>query len=172
MRPTQPETRALEAIRYARMMMPSYATGGRVRYSDIQRVLEFSRVKVRRLNISTPAYLTPPFNGWHRLFIASWLPRAVVEYIELHECGHCLAGDADEPITLQFAGPLPEAEEVADLFALSGIIDAAEAAQGADFVDQLIRERVPLEDYGWQKYRIPELAPKVVRMRALIEERL
>ena len=172
MRATQAERRALDAIRYARMMIPSYATGGRVRYADIQKVLEFSRVKVRRSNLSTPAYLTPPFMGWHRLFIASWLPRSVVEYIELHECGHCLAGDADEPTVLQFTGPLPEAEEVADLFALCGIIDSAEAAQGAAYVERLIRRRVPLEDAGWQRYRIPDLAPKVVRMRKLIEEAL
>lgn len=172
MRATKAERRTLEAIRYARMMIPEYATGRRVRYADIERVLAFNRVKVHRDNFEAPAFLTPKWEGYHRLYIASWLPRAVVEYIELHECGHVLAGDADEPTVLQFTGPLPEAEEVADLFALSGIIGAAEAEQGSEYVEALIRERVPLEDYGWQKYRIPELAPKVVRMRTLIEERL
>lgn len=166
------ERRVLDAIRYARMMIPGYATGARVRWADVEKVLAFSRVKVHRENLETPAFLTPRLGGWHRLYIASWLPRSVVEYIELHECGHVLAGDADEPLVLQFTGPLPEAEEVADLFALCGIIDAAEAGQGSDYVEHLIRQRVPLEDRGWQQYRIPDLAPKVVRMRKLIEERL
>ena len=166
------EQRVLDAIAYARMMIPGYATGGRVRWRDVEKVLAFARVRVHRENLDTPAFLTPRLGGWHRLYIASWLPRAVVEYIELHECGHVLAGDADEPMVLQFSGPLPEAEEVADLFALSGIIDAAEAAQGPEFVEGLIRRRVPLEDRGWQRYRIPDLAPKVVRMRKLIEEAL
>lgn len=172
MKATRVERRVLDAIRYARMMIPAYATGGRVRYREIERVLEFNHVRVHRDNFETPAFLTPKWEGFHRLYIASWLPRSVVEYIELHECGHVLAGDADEPTVLQFTGPLPEAEEVADLFALSGIIDAAEAEQGSEYVEALIRQRVPLDDRGWQKYRIPDLAPKVVRMRTLIEERL
>jgi hypothetical protein len=168
----QVERRVLDAVRYARMLIPGYGTGAAIRWADVERVLEFNGVRVHRSNLDTPAFLTPRFGGYHRLYIADWLPRSVVRYIELHECGHVLAGDADEPMVLQFTGPLPEAEEVADLFALSGIIDSAEAGQGSNYVEQVIRERVPLDDYGWQKYRIPELAPKVVRMRQLIEERL
>jgi hypothetical protein len=170
------ERRALDAIRYARMMMPGYATGSPIRWSEIGKILEFNHVRVHRANLDTPAFLTPRFGGWHRLYIADWLPQSVVRYIELHECGHCLAGDADEPTVLQFTGPLPEAEEVADLFALSGIISEndvlAAEGMGIEWLETVIRTRVPLDDYGWQTYRIPELAPKVVRMRKLIEEQL
>lgn len=176
MRPSSVERRVLDAIRYARMMIPEYATGGRVQWQQVERVLGFNRVRVHRANLDSPAFLTPKFGGYHRLFIATWLPRKVVEYIELHECGHVLAGDADEPTVLQFTGPLPEAEEVADLFALSSIITRADVMTaerwGTGHIEFLIRDRVPLDDVGWQRYRIPDLAPKVIRIRRLIEERL
>lgn len=153
------------------MAVPEYGQG-RVSAADVRQLLAAFNVDVIRASIDTPAILTPPVANVYRLIVADWVGPAVARHIELHELGHVLCGDAQEPTFLKFTGPLPEAEEVADLFALSGIIDAAEAEQGSEYVEALIRQRVPLEDRGWQTYRIPDLAPKVVRMRTLIEERL
>ena len=153
------------------MAVPGYGSG-RTTAADVRQLLAAFNVDVIRAEIDTPAILTPPVRGIYRLVLSDTVNREVARHIQLHEVGHVVCGDASEPIFLKFTGPLPEAEEVADLFALVGVIDAAEAEQGAEYVEQLIRQRVPLDDRGWQKYRIPDLAPKVVRMRTLIEERL
>jgi len=79
-------------------------------------------------------------------------------------------GDADEPTELQFTGPLPEAEEVADLFALLGILDETDTDHGPEWVEHRIRELVPLDDRGWQVHRIPRLSVKVCRMRQLVKD--
>lgn len=150
------------------MAVPGYG-GGRTTDADVRHLLTAFNVDVIRAPVQTPAILTPPVGGVYRLMLADWIGPNVARHIQLHELGHVLCGDAQEPTFLKFTGPLPEAEEVADLFALVGIIDAAEAAQGPDYVEHLIRARVPLEDRGWQKYRIPDLAPKVVRLRTLME---
>jgi hypothetical protein len=170
MKRTQAEKRALHAITLARMMVPNYARGEPPSGVEIDQLLAFGHVKLVRANLDTPAVLTPPFGGWRRLVIAQWLPRTAAKYIELHECGHSLAGDADEPTFLQFSGPLPEAEEVADLFALAGIVSADDCAEGSFHVEQRIRELVPLNDRGWRLHRIPRLAPQIVRFRTLIDE--
>lgn len=167
---TQAERRALHAITLARMMVPNYGRGVTPTGLEIDQLLAFGHIKLHRANIDSPAILTPPFGGWRRLIIAQWLPRAAAKYIELHECGHSLAGDADEPTFLQFQGPLPEAEEVADLFALAGIMTEADCSQGAGYAEQRILELVPLEDRGWRWHRVPRLAPMAVRMRSLMED--
>jgi hypothetical protein len=172
MRRTAAERRVLSAITYARMMVPNYGDGSFVTGLDRDKLLEFSRVKIIRGNYSEPAVLVPPFAGSRWLFVARWLPSAVVRYLELHECGHCLAGDADEPTVLHFQGPMPEAEEVADLFALSALITDIDAEQGTEWVETRIRELMPFDDKGWQVHRVPELAPKVIRMRKLIKDYL
>lgn len=151
------------------MAVPGYGDG-RATDADVRQLLAAFNVDVIRAPMQTPAILTPPVDGIYRLMVAEWIGPAVARHIELHELGHVLCGDAQEPTFLKFTGPLPEAEEVADLFALVGIIGAAEAEQGSEYVEALIRERVPLEDRGWQKYRIPDLAPKVVRLRTSMEE--
>lgn len=117
------------------------------------------------------AYLTHPMpDGYRRLYMSRYMPYEAAIYIELHECGHSLAGDADEPTILHFQGPLPEAEEVADLFALAGILSEEDCANGAEWAEKRIRELVPLDDRGWTQHRVRDLAPKAVRMRKLIEE--
>lgn len=154
-------------------MVPDYARGGDPPSGDeIDHMLAFGYVKLHRAAIDIPAFLTPPFAGYRRLLIAMWLPRSAAKYIELHETGHVLAGDADEPTFLQFNGPMPEAEEVADLFALAGVLTREDCEQGPEWVESRIRILVPLENVGWQKYRIRELAPRAIRMRALIDEQL
>lgn len=115
-----------------------------------------------------PAILYPPILGKYRIAIDSGLPRRVRTYITLHELGHILAGEADEPVQMLFDGPLPESEDVCDLFALLGIVDPFHDEQGPDWLEQQIRNLVPLEDVGWQKYRIPRLAKKLPRARHLV----
>lgn len=169
MKRTAVERRVLDAIRCARASVPHYGSSI-VTGHDRDRLLAWSHVEIIRGNYDAPAVLTTPFAGRRWLFVARWLPAAVVRYIELHECGHVMAGDCEEPTVLRFQGPLPEAEEVADLFALSAILSDADCELGAAWVEDKIRLLVPLEDRGWQNYRVPRLAPKVIRMRVLIKE--
>lgn len=171
MRPNPVERRVLGAIETARLAVPGYAVRP-VRSAEVRDLARAFNLDVFRVATDIAAVLLPPIGGLYRLAIQEGLGPDVVRHITLHELGHILCGDAIEPTILHFTGPLPEAEEVADLFSLAALIDDAECGQGAGYVESLIRRRVPLDNYGWQKYRIPELAPKVVRMRKLIEERL
>jgi hypothetical protein len=158
------------------MMIPDYGRGRRPTRDEIDQLLEFGRIRVRRVDMPDIAYLSHPLHdSYRRLYLSRHLPHEAAIYIELHECGHSLAGDADEPTMLHFAGPLPEAEEVADLFALTGIIthqdcEIADATLGAEYIEAVIRQRAPIDDRGWQVYRVKELAPKVMRMRKLVDE--
>lgn len=171
MRRSREERRVLSAIRTARMAVPSYARGRPAARSDVAALLRFFKVSVLRADlVDIPAILTPPIHGQHRLVLDYAVGPTLALFIELHEVGHVAAGDADEPTVLRFTGPLPEAEEVADLFALCGILDDADCEQGAGWVEQRIRELVPLDDRGWQVHRIPRLAGKVVRMKELVRE--
>ena len=86
----------------------------------------------------------------------------------LHEVGHILTGDIDEPTILTWAGPMPEAEDVADLFSLVALLDDAECEHSPEFVDTRIRELVPFDNYGWQTYRVPRLAGKVIQLKQLV----
>jgi len=52
------------------------------------------------------------------------------------------------------------------------MLDEVHLGQGEEWVESKIREMVPLEDRGWQDYRIRDLAPRVIRMRALIDHYL
>lgn len=161
----------LDAIKYARMMIPDYGTGRRPLGVEIDLLLEFGRIRIRRVHMEDLAYLTHPLHdGYRRLYMTRYLPYEAAIYIELHECGHSLAGDADEPTILHFQGPLPEAEEVADLFALSAILADQDCAHGPEWAESRIRQLVPLEDRGWQTYRVPQLAPKIIHLRHLIRE--
>ena len=85
---------------------------------------------------------------------------------------YLFAGDLEEPTMFVFDGPLPESEEVADLFALLGILDPAELEQGPVYVEDRIRQLVPLENYGWATYRVPRLATKVVVLWQLMTRRI
>lgn len=171
MRPRPIERRVLGAIETARLAVPDYGSRP-VRSREVEHLAAAFNLDVFPVETDIAAVLLPPVAGQYRLAIQADLGPDVVRHITLHEIGHILCGDAMEPTILRFTGPLPEAEEVADLFSLAALIDPVECEGGTDYVESLIRERVPLDNYGWQKYRIPELAPKVVRMRTLIEERL
>lgn len=153
------------------MAVPHYGRGQSVSRADVSLLSSFFKVQVMRASLrDVPAVLTPPIRGRHRLFLDESVGPDVALFIELHETGHVATGDADEPTVLQFTGPLPEAEEVADLFALLGILDEADTDQGPVWIEHRIRELVPLDDRGWQVHRIPRLATKVCRMRQLVKD--
>lgn len=165
------EKRVLDAVRMARMAVPNYGRGRAVSREDARRLADLFRVQVMRADLrDVPAVLTPPILGRHRLFLDERVGPDVAHFILLHETAHVATGDADEPTLLQFTGPLPEAEEVADLFALLGLLDEIDTDQGAAWVEDRIRQLVPLDDRGWQVHRIPRLAPRVCRMRELVKE--
>ena len=113
--------------------------------------------------------LLPPWNGAYQLIMAPWVSPLVARHVTLHEIGHVLMGDIEEPTVLQFEGPLPEAEDAADLFSLVALLDSEEIAQGPEFVETRIRELVPLDDRGWQVHRIPRLAGKLAGLRRAME---
>jgi hypothetical protein len=165
------EKRVLAAVRMARMAVPSYGRGRAVTRAEAAALMRLFNVDVLRGDlVDVPALLTPPVHGRFRLILDHRVGPDVARFIELHEVGHVATGDADEPTVLQFTGPLPEAEEVADLFALLGVLDELDTDQGPAWVEQRIRELVPLDDRGWQVHRIPRLAAKVCRMRNLAKE--
>lgn len=176
MRRSRADRRVLDAVKLTRMMIPDYARGDHcVTRAEVQQLCAFNNIRIHRVStLQTPAILTPRFDGAHRLFMATRLHSGAELYVQLHENGHVICGDADEPTILHFTGPLPEAEIVADTFALSGIVTASEVEYaeqyGAGCLEDVIRERVPLDDRGWRLYRVRDLAPRVMRMRRLIDE--
>lgn len=174
MRGRATERGVLEAIRYARFVVPEYASGRPVTRDAIDRLARFHNLDVFRLDIETPAMLTAPCGSppRYRLGIRADLPRPVVDFITLHEIRHVVRQDVQEPTILMFTGEYPEWEYDCDLFALMGLMDPLELGQGERYVERRIRELVPLDNYGWQTYRIPALAPRAVRMRSLIEDGL
>lgn len=114
--------------------------------------------------MDSPAVLTPPINGHYRLVISRDLHPLVVRHITLHEIGHILAGDVDEPTFITWSGPLPPTEDLVDLFSLVALLDEAELGAGREFIETRIRELVPMQDRGWQVHRIPRLARKLARL--------
>ena len=142
----------------AREIVPEYGAGRPVTSAEIDRMLRLHSMEVLRAPIGVPADVWPPLQGVVYVFVDDAVGPALLRYIKLHELGHRLAGDLEEPTMFVFDGPLPEAEEVADLFALLGVLDSAVLEQGAEFIEDRIRELVPLDDRGWQTYRIPRLA--------------
>lgn len=136
----------------------------------MRRLAAAVRLEVHRAadDMDAPAVLLPPWRGTYRLVMAAWVSPLVARHVTLHEIGHILAGDIDEPTILAFDGPLPEAEDVADLFSLVALVDDGECAQGPEFVETRIRELVPLDNYGWQTYRVPRLAGKLVVLRQMM----
>ena len=153
----------------ARSIVPTYGTGRPATSYQIDRLLEACSMELVRANISVPADVWPEIDGVAYLFVGPHVGPAELRYIKLHEIGHRLAGDLEEPTIFVFDGPLPESEEVADLFALLGILDAAELEQGPEYVEARIRELVPLDNYGWQTYRVPRLAGKVCTLSGGID---
>lgn len=150
--------------------MPGYGAGASIVSGDLRRLADAVRLRIQRatMEMDAPAVLMPPWSGRYQLVIASWVSPLVARHVTLHEIGHILTGDIDEPTILAFTGPLPEAEDIADLFSLVALLDAEEVGQGPEFLETRIRELVPLDNYGWQTYRIPRLAGKLVRLQAMV----
>lgn len=156
----------------ARLAVPDY--GRRVvRDRDIQKVAQVYNLSVHRVDeLAAPALLYPPIAGCYRLAVDSAEPFEVRRYVTLHEVGHIVRGEAEEAMRLLFFGSLPETEDVCDLFALLGVIDPIHDGEGCDWLELKIREAVPLDDYGWQKYRIPRLAKRLAAVRKSVLDRL
>jgi len=148
-------------------VIPSYGAGEPISTGDVRRLAEATGIRVDRARypMDHPAVLTPPLRGTHRLVVAPWVNPLVLRHITLHEIGHVLMGDIDEPTYLTWGGPMPEAEDLADLFSLVALVDDFECEQGVAFIETRVRELVPLEDRGWQTYRIPRLAKQVGRLK-------
>lgn len=139
--------------------------------AEIDRVLEVFNIAFAVGDMrGLPALLLPPIAGLYRVVADERQPAAVRRYIKLHELGHVLAGEGDEPVRMIFDGPLPESEDVCDLFALLGIVEEADIQEGGDWLEQKIRSLVPLDDRGWQVHRIPRLAKKLPRVREMVRD--
>lgn len=159
--------RVTTAVEEARRYVPGYGTGRPASSRELDRLLAAGGLKVLRADLrDVPVDVWPRTHGVIRIFVDHSVGPAVLRYVKLHEAGHWLAGDAEEPIAFAFDGPLPEAEPVADLFALLGLLDRAEIEQGPEYVDGRLRELVPLDDRGWQVHRIPWLARELVYLVA------
>lgn len=163
------ERRVLNAIEAARKHVVHYAAGSRLTSRQLEILRKGIGLEVHTADLSKPSILMPPFSGEYRLVLDTGLSKQAVKYLTLHEIGHILAGDAEELTVLQFQGPLPEAEPVADLFALSGMIGVMDCLAGVDWVENQIRKVAPINDRGWQEHRIERLAPKVVELRRKLD---
>jgi hypothetical protein len=166
-RRTSVERRALGLVAEARLAVGDY--GARpIREEEVGLLARVFNVEFGGASLSVPAVLLPPVEGRYQVIMQEGLNRAVRRYVFLHELGHILAGEADEPLSMVFTGPLPESEDVCDLFALLGIIDEAHILEGGGWLEQQIRELVPLDNYGWQTYRIPRLVKRLPRVREMV----
>lgn len=163
------ERRVIGLVAEARLAVGDYGTRP-VTDDELRELSGVFNLECSSTDLSVPAILFPPVAGKYRLVMGDSLPRPVRRYIQLHELAHVLAGEADEPMQMVFDGPLPENEDVADLFALLGIIEEVHILEGGGWLEQQIREAVPLDDYGWQRYRIPRLSRKLPRVRELVRD--
>ena len=91
-------------------------------------------------------------------------------YIQLHEVHHVRRGDTDERTTLVHTCALPQCEPAADMFAMMGLLDRYDFEQGAEWLESRLWEIAPLNDKGWREHRRTDLAPRLVRMRKLVDE--
>lgn len=178
MRADAVERRVLDAIDFARRICPGYAMGtAPARRADIERLARYLNVKIRSADLDHPALLMPPIGGHYHLLIDGSLHRGTWDFLVRHELGHVLAGDvaqtADELLIFQFTGALPEAETVADLFAFADLIAPQLATEQCvdNILPTMMRAAVEVDYPPWY-LRIPELAPRLVRLQKLIEERL
>lgn len=164
------ERRAIGLVAKARLVIGDYGTRP-LADLEIERVLEVFSVAYAVGDMEgLPAMLLPPIAGEYRIAIDHFVPRRARRYILLHELAHVLAGEADEPTKMIFTGPLPESEDVCDLFALLGIVPAADIEEGGGWLERRIRELVPLDDRGWQVHRIPRLAGRLPRVREMVSD--
>jgi hypothetical protein len=156
-------------VREARRFVPGFGEGRAVSARQIDRLLRAHSMRVLRSDLADlPAVAWPEIRGVVKVFIDLGVGPAVARYVKLHELGHRIAGDVSEPTIFRFTGPLPEAEPVADIFALLGLLDEADTDQGPEWTERRIRDLVPLDDRGWQQHRVPWLAPEVCRTREML----
>lgn len=163
------ERRVLGAIETARLAVPSYAEGSPLTEHEVERLLQVFNVEMYRVRLSVPAAIHPPMDGRYQLYVSNRTPWVARRFLCLHELGHVLTGDVEEPTIMQFSGPLPECEEVSDLFALSGLLDPADCYEGPEWVERRIWQVAPIDDRGWREHRIPRLAPQLIRLRERID---
>lgn len=163
------ERRALGLVAEARLALADYGSRP-VKDSDIRSLMAVFNVDITQAALTIPALLFPPAQGLYRLVMQNGLPREVRRYIQLHELGHVLAGEAIEPTQLLFDGPLPESEDACDLFALLGIVPTADIEEGGEWLESRIRQLVPLDDRGWQVHRIPRLAGRLPKVREMVAD--
>lgn len=169
MRRSSKERRVLGLVETARLALPLYGTHP-LRDDEVRHLAAFCRLEVVRTELTVPAILGPPFGGMYMCFVNVGLPPPVFRYVLLHECGHIMSGDIEDPTTMIHTDPLPESEDICDLFALLGIVPTVDIEESGDWLEKRIRRLVPLEDYGWQKYRIPRLAKKLPRVREMVKD--
>lgn len=169
MRRSSLERRVLGLVAEARLAIGDYGTRP-LRDEEVRKLAAVFNIEFGSAAISVPALLLPPVEGCYQVIMQEGLQRDIRRYVTLHELGHILAGEADEPMTMVFTGPLPESEDVCDLFALLGIVDPFHDEHGPSWLEQQIRNLVPLEDGGWQRFRIPRLAKKLPRVRTLVRD--
>ncbi len=169
-RRTAEERELLATIKAARLAIPDYGRGRPVTSSDVQNIAAVFNLEVFRMRMQAPAQLSSAIGGKYYLGLRDDLSHEVENFIILHEAAHVLRGDVDEPTVMHFTGDYPEFEHSCDTFALLGIMDEIDLEQDVAWVEQRIRDTVPLDNYAWQKYRIPALAPRAIRMRRLVDE--
>ncbi len=165
------ERRVLGLVGEARLAVGSYGQRP-VIDQELNLLTRVFNIECGSAPLSVPAMLLPPVEGKFQVIFQEGLGRAVRRYITLHELGHVLAGEAEEPMQMVFEGPLPDNEDVADLFALLGIIDPVHDQEGPEWIEQQIRQAVPLDDRGWQVHRIPRLSRKLAAVRQMVFDRL
>lgn len=151
----------------ARLAVHDYGTRP-VKAGDVSRLATVFNMEFGSADISIPVILFPPVDGKYQVIFQDGLAEPIRRYATLHELAHVLRGDVEEPTRQVFDGPLPEGEDVCDLFALLGIVDPAHDGEGADWIEEQIRLLVPLDDKGWQVHRIPRLAKKLPRVRDMV----
>lgn len=154
----------------ARRFVPDYGRGTPISTGDMRRLTHGVSLQVHRARgeMDIPAVLLPPISGRYRLVIDAHLRPELVRHITLHEIGHILTGDIDEPTFLTWSGPMPEAEDVADLFSLVALLDEDEPIGDELFLVERILALVPLDVRGWASSRVPRLAQKIGPLRELL----
>lgn len=153
----------------ARLAVHDYGTRA-LKSADVSRLAAEFNIEFGSADISIPVILFPPVDGRYQVIFQDGLSESLRRYATLHELAHVLRGDVEEPTRQVFDGPLPECEDVCDLFALLGIVDPIHDEHGSDWLESQIRELVPLDDRGWQVHRIPRLAKKLPRAREMVRD--
>jgi hypothetical protein len=152
--------------------VPGYGSGAFLTTGDVRRLVGAVNLEIDRavLPMDSPAMLLPPIFGRWQLILKPDLHPAVVRHITLHEVAHVISGDIDEPTYMTWAGPLPPNEDWADLFSLVALLHPDEITDDETELEHRILDLVPLDVPGWAGRRVPRLAGKLPRLKALLGE--